>query len=196
MFGSVIRVNIMADVTRLLEAAQAGDRQAAADLLPIVYDELRKLAAARMATENPDHTLDATALVHEAYIRLTGNQQFESKSQFLRAAAEAMRRILVDHARARLAEKRGGARQRLPLDEGIRWTESPQHLLALEEAIGRLASEEPRKAELVVLKFYAGMTLPETARTLGISVPTAERWWAFARTWLYAELEEKNSEIP
>ena len=186
----------MADVTRLLEAAQAGDRQAAADLLPIVYDELRKLAAARMATENPDHTLDATALVHEAYIRLTGNQQFESKSQFLRAAAEAMRRILVDHARARLAEKRGGARQRLPLDEGIRWTESPQHLLALEEAIGRLASEEPRKAELVVLKFYAGMTLPEVARTLGISVPTAERWWAFARTWLYSELEEKNSEIP
>ena len=186
----------MADVTRLLEAAQAGDRQAAADLLPIVYDELRKLAAARMATENPDHTLDATALVHEAYIRLAGNQQFESKSQFLRAAAEAMRRILVDHARARLAEKRGGARQRLPLDEGIRWTESPQHLLALEEAIGRLASEEPRKAELVVLKFYAGMTLPETARTLGISVPTAERWWAFARTWLFSELEEKNSEIP
>ena len=186
----------MADVTRLLEAAQAGDRQAAADLLPIVYDELRKLAAARMATENPGHTLDATALVHEAYIRLTGDQQFESKSQLLRAAAEAMRRILVDHARARLAEKRGGARQRLPLDEGIRWTESPQHLLALEEAIGRLASEEPRKAELVVLKFYAGMTLPETARTLGILVPTAERWWAFARTWLFSELEEKNSEIP
>lgn len=185
----------MSDVTRLIEAAQKGDRRAAAELLPLVYDELRKLAGARMAAENPGHTLDATALVHEAYLRLTNSQSFESKSQFMRAAAESMRRILVDHARARLADKRGGARQRIPLDEAIRWTESPDHLMALEEALSRFATEEPRKAELVVLKFFAGMTLPEAAATLGISVPTAERWWAFSRAWLFSELEESNSKI-
>ncbi|MGL4420903.1 MAG: sigma-70 family RNA polymerase sigma factor [Gemmataceae bacterium] len=185
----------MNPITQLLEAAQAGDRQAAAQLLPLVYNELRKLASSKMSAEGAGHTLDATALVHEAYLRLTGSQTFESKSHFMRAAAEAMRRILVDHARARLAEKRGGGRQRIPLEEATRWTESPQHLLELEEALSRFAQEEPRKAELVVLKFYAGMTLPEAAQVLGISVPTAERWWAFARTWLFAELEEKNSEI-
>jgi RNA polymerase sigma factor (TIGR02999 family) len=186
----------MSDVTRLLDLAQGGDRQAAADLFPLVYDELRKLAAAKMADENPGHTLDATALVHEAYLRLTGEQSFESRSHFLRAAAEAMRRILVDHARARSADKRGGRRQRVPLDEAMRWTESPDHLLALEEALERFAAEEPRKAELVVLRFFAGMTIPEAAKTLGVSVPTAERWWVYARTWLYADLEGENSKIP
>jgi RNA polymerase sigma factor (TIGR02999 family) len=186
----------MSDVTRLLDLAQGGDRQAAADLLPLVYDELRKLAAAKMAQEAPGHTLDATALVHEAYLRLTGEQSFESRSHFMRAAAEAMRRILVDHARARSADKRGGRRQRVPLDEALRLTESPDHLLALEEALARFAAEEPRKAELVVLRFFAGMTIPEAAKTLGVSVPTAERWWAYARTWLYADLEGENSKIP
>jgi RNA polymerase sigma factor (TIGR02999 family) len=186
----------MSDVTRLLEAASAGDRKAAAAILPLVYDELRKLAAAKMAAENPDHTLDATALVHEAYLRLTGNQTFASKSHFLRAAAEAMRRILVDHARSRTAEKRGGHWQRVPLDEAARWTESPEHLLALEDALNRFASEEPRKAELVVLRFFAGMTIPGAAEALGVSVPTAERWWAYARTWLYADLDGVNSENP
>lgn len=186
----------MSDVTRLLEAAAAGDRRAAAELLPLVYDELRKLAAAKMDAEAPGHTLDATALVHEAYLRLTGAQSFESKSHFMRAAAEAMRRILVDHARARTAEKRGGRRQRVPLDEAVRWTESPDHLLALEDALTRFAAEEPRKAELVVLRFFAGMTIPDAAQALGVSVPTAERWWAFARTWLYADLDGENSKNP
>ncbi|HEV3437500.1 MAG TPA: sigma-70 family RNA polymerase sigma factor [Gemmata sp.] len=184
----------MSDVTRLLDAAATGDRKAAAELLPLVYDELRKLAAAKMATENPGHTLDATALVHEAYLRLTGEQSFESRSHFMRAAAEAMRRILVDHARTRSADKRGGRRQRVPLNEVMRWTESPDHLLALEDALSRFAVEEPRKAELVVLRFFAGMTIPEAAKTIGVSVPTAERWWAYARTWLYADLEGENSE--
>ena len=179
----------MSDVTRLLDAAAAGDRLAAAQLLPVVYDELRRLAAAKMVEENPGHTLDATALVHEAYLRLTGNQSFESRSHFMRAAAEAMRRILVDHARARAADKRGGSRERVPLDEAVRSTESPEDILALEDALERFAVEEPRKAELVVLRFFAGMTIPEAAQALGVSVPTAERWWAFARTWLYADLE-------
>jgi RNA polymerase sigma factor (TIGR02999 family) len=184
----------MSDVTRLLDAAAAGDLHAAADLFPLVYDELRHLAAARMALERPDHTLDATALVHEAYLRLTGSQSFESRSDFMRAAAAAMRRILVDHARARTAEKRGGNRQRVPLEEAPGLADSPEHLLALEDALNRFAAEEPRKAELV-LRFFGGMTTAEAAETLGVSVPTAERWWAFARTWLYAELEVENSKI-
>jgi RNA polymerase sigma factor (TIGR02999 family) len=179
----------MSDVTRLLDAAAAGDRRAASELLPLVYDELRKLASARMAAENPGHTLEATALVHEAYLRLTGNRSFESRSHFMRAAAEAMRRILVDHARTRTADKRGGHRQRVQLDEVVCWTESPRHLLALEDALDRFAVEEPRKAELVVLRFFAGMTIPEAAHALEVSVPTAERWWSFARVWLYSDLE-------
>lgn len=186
----------MPDVTRLLDAAHAGDRRAAADLLPLVYDELRRLAAARLAAENPGHTLDATALVHEAYLRLVGGQSFESRSHFMRAAAEAMRRILVDHARARAAEKRGGPRDRVPLDEAARWAESPGYLLDLDDALARFAAEEPRKAELVVLRFFGGMSTPEAAAALGVSVPTAERWWAFARTWLYAELDGGKIENP
>ena len=186
----------MSDATQILAAINAGDRNAAAQLLPLVYDELRKLAAARMAPENPGHTLDATALVHEAYLRLTGGQSFESRSHFLRAAAEAMRRILVDHARGRIADKRGGRGRRVPLDEAVRWTESPDDVLALEDALSRFAVEEPRKAELVVMRFFAGMTIPEAAQALGVSVPTAERWWAYARTWLYADLEGNYSEKP
>jgi len=165
-----------------------------ADLVPQVYHELRKLAAAKLAGENRGHTLDATALVHEAYLRL-GEQSFGSRSQFFRAAGEAMRRILVDRARARIADKRGGRRQRLPLDESVCWSESPDHILALEDALGRFTQEEPHKAELVVLRFFAGMTIPEAAEALGVSVPTAERWWSFARTWLYADLEEENSKM-
>ena len=185
----------MSDVTRLLDAAAGGDLQAAADLLPLVYNELRKLAASRMAAEKPGHTLDPTALVHEAYLRLTGCQSFDSRSHFFRVSAEAMRRILVDHARARHAEKRGGQRIRVPLEEGGRGTEAPAELLDLDEALTRFAAEEPRKAELVVLRFYGGMSAAEAAVTLGISLPTAERWWAFARVWLFAELEEKNPEL-
>ena len=191
-----VTLGIMSDITRILEAAAAGDRHAAAQLLPLVYDEMRKLAAVKMGNEAVGHSFDATELVHEAYLRLTGNQSFESKSHFMRAAAESMRRILVDHARARTADKRGGHRQRVPLDEAVRWIESPDHLLALEDALSRFALEEPRKAELVVLRFFAGMTIPEAAKALGVSVPTAERWWAFARTWLYADLEGENSQLP
>jgi RNA polymerase sigma factor (TIGR02999 family) len=186
----------MSEVTKLLDAAAAGDRRAAAELLPLVYDELRKLAAVRMAAEAPGHTLDATALVHEAYLRLTGEASFQSKSHFMRAAAESMRRILVDHARAKHADKRGGNWQRVPLNESARWTKSPDHLLALEDALIQFAVEEPRKAELVVLRFFAGMTIAEAAAALSVSTPTAERWWAFARTWLYAELEEDISNNP
>lgn len=186
----------MPDVTRLLDAAAAGDRRAAADLLPLVYDELRKLAAAKMAAEAPGHMLDATALVHEAYLRLTGGQAFESRSHFLRAAAEAMRRILVDHARARAAGKRGGHRTRVPLNEAARWADSPEHLLDLDDALARFAAEEPRKAELVVLRFFGGLSTPAAAAALGVSVPTAERWWAFARTWLYAELGGEKIDDP
>src|SRR5262245_11391091 len=183
----------MSDVTSILSQIEQGDRQAAEKLLPIVYEEVRKLAAAKLAQEKPGQTLQATALVHEAYLRL-GAQSFESRGHFLRAAAESMRRILVDHARSRNAAKRGGRRQRVSLDETVRWTESPDHILALEESLSRFAAEEPRKAELVVLRFFGGMTIPEAAQVLGVSVPTAERWWAFARTWLYSDLAEKISE--
>ena len=185
----------MGDVTQILEQIQQGYPHAAEKLLPLVYEELRNLAAVRLAQENPGHTLEPTALVHEAYLRL-GEQSFESRTHFLRAAAECMRRILVDHARCRNAAKRGGRRQRVSLDESVRWTESPDHILALEDALDRFAVEEHRKAELVVLRFFAGMTIPEAALALGVSVPTAERWWAFARTWLYADLAGETSENP
>ncbi len=157
----------MSEVTRLLDLAQAGDPKAAAGLLPLVYDELRKLAAGKMMGENPDHTLNATALVHEAYLRLTQQASFESRSHFMRAAAEAMRRILVDHARARTAQKRGGRRERVPLEEVVCGIDSPDHVLALDEALARFAVAEPRKAELVVLRFFAGMTIPEAAQSAG-----------------------------
>jgi RNA polymerase sigma factor (TIGR02999 family) len=185
----------MGDITQILKQIQQGDPQAAGKLLPLVYEELRNLAGVRLAGENPGHTLNATALVHEAYLRLE-EHSFESRTHFLRAAAECMRRILVDHARSRNADKRGGRRQRVSLDESVRWTESPDHILALEDALDRFAVEEPRKAELVVLRFFAGMTIPEAALALSVSVPTAERWWTFARTWLYAELAGENQETP
>ena len=186
----------MTEVTRILQQIKKGDAGAADELLPLVYEELRTLAAARMAQENPGHTLDATALVHEAYLKLAGQQSFASRNHFLRAAGESMRRILVDHARGRNADKRGGRRQRVSLEESVRWTESPDHILALEDALRRFAEEEPHKAELVALRFFAGMTIPEAASTLGVSVPTAERWWAFARTWLFVDLEATNVENP
>jgi RNA polymerase sigma factor (TIGR02999 family) len=182
----------MSDVTRLIDAAAAGDRRAAGELLPLVYGELRKLAAARLAAEAPGHTLDATALVHEAYLRLVGDQSFANRGHFFAAAAEAMRRILVDHARAKLADKRGGGRRRVPLDEAHRVADSPDGLLAVDDALTRFAALDPAKAELVKLRFFAGLTTPEAAAALGVSVATAERWWAYARTWLYAELAEAD----
>ena len=179
----------MSDVTRLLQAAHSGDRQAATELLPLVYDELRKLAAAKMAGEKPGHTLDATALVHEAYLRLTGNQSFESRSHFLRAAAEAMRRILVDHARAKNAAKRGGGRRvELELDQ-LALSPVPDELEALDEALSRLAEEHPQQAELVQLRYFGGLTLAECAEVLGVSPRTADTWWAYARAWLSVALD-------
>ncbi|HVK18027.1 MAG TPA: ECF-type sigma factor [Fimbriiglobus sp.] len=159
------------------------------DPFPVVYDELRRLAAGQVAHEAPGLTLSPTALVHEAYLRL-GPARFENRAHFFAAAAEAMRRILIDHARARLAQKRGGGRKRIPLDEAHRVAESPDGLLALDDALTRFAAEEPAKAELVKLRFFAGLSTPEAAAALGVSVPTAERWWAFARTWLYADLSD------
>ena len=182
----------MPDVTRLLEAANRGDRQAAADLLPLVYDELRKLAAARMAAEAPGHTLNATALVHEAYLRLVGDHHFADRSHFFRVAAEAMRRILIDHARHKRRIRHGGDRERVPLSEAEVAAEPPaDQLLALDEALERFATVDPVKAELVKLRFFAGLSEEEAAAALGIARATASRYWTYARAWLINALDEK-----
>jgi RNA polymerase sigma factor (TIGR02999 family) len=175
----------MSEVTQLLDAARAGDHKAAADLLPLVYDELRRLAAARLAGEAPGHTLDATALVHEAYLRLVGDQQFDCRGHFFFAAAEAMRRILVNHARDRNRLKRRGGRQRVDLDRlaGL-VAATDDNLVELDDALDRLAEEYPAAAELVKLRFFAGMTLGEAAGALGLPRRTADRYWSFARAWL------------
>lgn len=176
----------MSDVTRLLDAAAAGDRQAAAALLPLVYDELRKLAAARMTHEKPGQTLNATALVHEAYLRLVGDQQFDGRGHFFAAAAEAMRRILVENARRKGREKRGGGRVRVDLDRvELAVEESPEDLLALDEALTQLGAEDSVVASVVNLRYFAGLTIEETAANLGVSVRTANRHWAYARAWLF-----------
>jgi RNA polymerase sigma factor (TIGR02999 family) len=179
----------MSEVTRLLDAATAGDRKVAADLLPLVYDELRKLAAARMSSEAPGHTLDATALVHEAYLRLVGDQQFDGRGHFFAAAAaEAMRRILADHARARTAAKRGGGRRVTVELDHLAGTDRDDELLALNEALDRLAAVQPKVARLVTLRYFGGLTIPEAAETLGVSPRTVDSWWAYARAWLAADL--------
>jgi RNA polymerase sigma factor (TIGR02999 family) len=175
----------MSEITHLLDAAAAGDSRAAAELLPLVYDELSRLAAARMAVEKPGHTLDPTALVHEAYLRLVGDQHFDGRRHFFAAAAEAMRRVLVNHARDRTRLKRGGGRNRVDLDR----LTSPavaadDDLLELDDALDRMASEFPVAAELVKLRFFAGMTLGDAADALGVPRRTADRHWAFARAWL------------
>jgi RNA polymerase sigma factor (TIGR02999 family) len=155
---------------------------------PQVYDELRRLAAARMAGEAGDHTLDATALVHEAWLRL-GSDSFASKSHFLRAAALAMRRILVDHARARGADKRGGDRRRVSLEAAAPLAGEPDDdVLALGDALDKLALTHPLKAELVTLRYFGGLSMAEAAEALDVSVATAERWWAYARAWLFQEI--------
>lgn len=182
----------MSDVTRLLDAAAAGDGQAAADLLPLVYGELRKLAAARLAHESPGQTLDSTALVHEAYLRLAGpdgDQSYSNRAQFFAAAAEAMRRILVERARRKSRSKHGGDLQRVDLDSAcLTSPESLFDLMALDEALTKFAKIEPVKAELVKLRFFAGLTMVNAAEVMGVSLATAERYWTFAKSWLYAEL--------
>ena len=187
----------MSDVTRILSAIEAGDPHAAEQLLPLVYDELRKLAAQQLAQEKPGQTLQATALVHEAYVRLVDvdtPQPWNSRGHFFAAAAEAMRRILIDNARRKHRPKHGGNRRRVAGDVAApRPGMPPEDLLALDEALDKLAREAPAKAELVKLRFFAGLTMPEVAEALGISLATAERHWTYARTWLYAELKEAAS---
>lgn len=178
----------MSDVTPLLNAAVAGDRKAAADLLPLVYDELRKLAAARLSQESPGHTLNPTALVHEAFLKLGAERPFATKTDYLRAAAEAMRRILVDHARARNAAKRASGR-RVDLESGHLVAPQDDDLSALDDALSRLAGEHPPLAELVQLRYFGGLTLAECAEALGVSARTADTWWAYARSWLVVELK-------
>ena len=181
----------MSDVTRLLDAAAAGDRQAAADLLPLVYDELRKLAAARMAAEAPGHTLDATALVHEAYLRLVGDQHFDNRGHFCAAAAEAMRRILVNHARDRQRLKRGGGRMRLELlDQSGALAEDPDLLLSLDELLPRLGAEDAAATQVAQLHLFGGLSVEEAGAALGISRAAAYRNWKYARAWLRASLDK------
>jgi RNA polymerase sigma factor (TIGR02999 family) len=180
----------MSNITQILSALEGGDPKAAAELLPLVYDELRQLAAVRMAEEKPGQTLQATALVHEAYLRLVGNEQsWNNRGHFFAAAAEAMRRILVESARRKNRLKHGRELRRVDLDSGCLVSSAPSlDLLALDEALSRLAETEPAKAELVKLRFFAGLTMPEAATVLDISLATAERYWTFAKSWLYAEL--------
>jgi RNA polymerase sigma factor (TIGR02999 family) len=186
----------MSEVTRLLDAAAAGDHKAAADLLPLVYDELRKLAAARMAAESPDQTLQPTALVHEAYLRLIGpadEPRWDNRGHFFAAAAEAMRRILIESARRKRGPERGGDFIRRDLDSELPSPSGPSpRLLALDEALARLATVEPRAAEVVKLRYFAGLTVAEAASVLGISPRTADNDWAYARAWLVAALRDEG----
>jgi RNA polymerase sigma factor (TIGR02999 family) len=180
----------VSDITRLLESAAGGDHKAAADLLPLVYDELRKLAALRMAAEAPGNTLDATALVHEAYLRLVGDQEFDGRGHFFAAAAEAMRRILVERARRQRLPKHGGGRRRVELNEAHRILESSDDLLLLDEALMRLSAEDATAVEIVKLRLFAGLSVEEAADALGLARATAYRHWTFARAWLRCELGE------
>jgi RNA polymerase sigma factor (TIGR02999 family) len=176
----------MSDVTRILSAIEDGDPQAAERLLPLVYDELRKLAAQKLAQEKPGQTLEPTALVHEAYLRLVGVTQprvYRDRGHFFTAAATAMRRILIDHARRKVTHKRAGNRQRLSLDD-LAAAQPNEELLALNEAMDQLAAEDPLKARLVELRYFAGLTNDQAADVLGISPSTADRHWAYARAWL------------
>jgi len=179
-------------VTHLLSSLAAGDRQASDQLLPLVYDQLRRAAQQKMAQERTSHTLSATALVHEAYMRLVGDDdvKWDGRAHFYAAAAEAMRRILIEHARSRNRVKRGGDRQRIPLSVvDLAADPDPEQILSLDAAIERLAKEDPRLAEIVRLRFYAGLSVEETAAALGVSDRTIKRDWAFARAWLHRDLE-------
>jgi RNA polymerase sigma factor (TIGR02999 family) len=182
----------MPDVTQILSRIEVGDPGATDELLPLVYEELRRLAAQRLAHEKPGQTLQATALVHEAYVRLIGgptNQHWNGRGHFFAAAAEAMRRILVDQARRKHRVRHGGELRRIDFDSELQISdEADENLLALDEALQRLASEEPEAAEVVKLRYFAGLTIEEVASALGISVRTVNRHWAYARAWLFRQL--------
>ena len=189
-------------ITQVLNAIERGDPLAAEQLLPLVYDELRKLAAQRLAQEKPGQTLQATALVHEAYVRLTGNatsggnQSWSGRSHFFAAAAEAMRRILVDAARRKNAARHGGGRLRVDLDpDAFPGVETREDLVALDSALELLAGRDPIKAELVKLRYFGGLTMTEAARALGLSDRTAGRHWKYARAWLRRAVEGAGEEI-
>src|SRR5215472_14474 len=184
----------MSDVTRILKAASAGERQAAEELLPLVYDELRKLAAHQLAQEQAGQTLQPTALVHEAWLRLVGvgDVGFAGRAHFFAAAAEAMRRILIERARKKLALKRGAGAERVDLDKlEVAVAADEETLLEVDEALGKLAQEDPASAEFIKLRFFAGLTNAEAAQALGIPERTARRHWSFARTWLYREIRRQ-----
>ena len=182
----------MSDVTRILDRVQQGDPKAADELLPLVYQELRKLAAHRMASEAPGQTLQPTALVHEAWLKLVrkDNPKFDGRAHFFAAAAEAMRRILIDNARRKRAVRHGGGQARVDIEDlDLAATAKDDELLAVHDALEKLAAEDKQMAELVKLRFFVGLTNKEAAEILGVSEPTVERWWAFARAWLYREIQ-------
>ena len=187
----------MSDVTRILAQIDSGDPQAMEKLLPLVYDELRKLAAVKLAHEKPGQTLQATALVHEAYLRLVGGdkkQQWDSRGHFFSAAAESMRRILVENARQKGALKHGGDKRRWPLDDLVASSVGdPAELLALDESLGRLVQADPQAAQVVKLRYFAGLTMDETAQALGIAPRTAYHAWEYARSWLRQDLRDGDS---
>jgi RNA polymerase sigma factor (TIGR02999 family) len=182
----------MSDVTSIITAIEQGDAQAADQLLPLVYEELRRLAAHKLSQELPGQTLQPTSLVHEAYLRLTGkqDQKWDGRGHFFAAAAEAMRRILIENARRKRAVRHGGGKERLNIqDVDIAAFAKDDELIAVNEALEKFAAENKPKAELVKLRYFAGLTIEEAAEVLDISVPTAKRWWAYARAWLHNELE-------
>src|SRR5262245_46275380 len=187
-------ITTMTEVTRILDQIQQGDAHAAEQLLPLVYEELRKLAAQNLAQEKPGQTLQATALVHEAYLRLVGSEaekSWDSRGHFFAAAAEAMRRILVEQARRRRSRKHGGGRARQELDpDRMAAPQAADDLLALDEALTRLAETEPQVAQPVKLRYFAGLTIPEAATHLGIAPRTADAWWAYAKAWFQAALHD------
>ncbi len=181
----------MGDVTRILEALGRGDAKAADELLPLVYEELRSLAAEKMARETPTQTLQPTALVHEAWLRLAGNEplHFANHAHFLAAAAEAMRRILIENARRKRAARHGGGQKPLDIEQiEIACPAKDDEMLAVDEALETFARQDQEKAELVKLRYFVGFTVEETAQILRISVPTAKRWWTYARAWLFREI--------
>ena len=183
----------MSELTKILHATVQGDSRAASQLLPLVYDELRRLAVHKVARESGTQTLQPTALVHEAWLRLGGDEQptWENRTHFFCAAAEAMRRILIDRARSKHAKRHGGGQQRLDVDEvEIAAPMQDDELLAVNEALERFSQHAPQKAELVKLRYFAGMGLKEAGQVLGISEPTAVRWWTYAKTWLYQAIQE------
>jgi RNA polymerase sigma factor (TIGR02999 family) len=183
-------------VTRVLERVRCGELSAASELLPLVYDELRRLAAAKMAHERPDQTLQPTALVHEAWLRLVGNeeQKWNGRAHFFGAAAEAMRRILIENARRKAAARHGGGQARLDVNEiEIATTAPDDELLAVSDALEKFAAHDSQMAELVKLRYFVGLATEDAAEVLDISVRTAERWWSYSRAWLYQEFERQRS---